>query len=296
MDPVLFRFESDPLDFNKPTAINDCPTPVLEFPAPICLSAEQIAQILLSLQAQQSIYNAILSPASRNSFGIEKKTIVSSSCSFSADEIGLASCCASPGGTGVLGLLESGVKSNMRYTKNSSKNLEAQLIPSVAPHHLAPYHNHILSTVHHTNSVHQQNHSTHHHNHHHHHSSTVPPSPPSPKDKCKGMSNGSTTNGVTNNNNGEEVQADRPIGYGAFGVVWLVLLHCPTHYPFQSVCKFYLIFTDPTSSQDCPCIFVEFILHFHEENLDLSHYSPPLWYVYHDLWGYLTTKAGGGGV
>ncbi|XP_075247277.1 serine/threonine-protein kinase NLK2-like [Convolutriloba macropyga] len=110
----------------------------------------------------------------------------------------------------------------MRYTKNSSKNLEAQLIPSVAPHHLAPYHNHILSTVHHTNSVHQQNHSTHHHNHHHHHSSTVPPSPPSPKDKCKGMSNGSTTNGVTNNNNGEEVQADRPIGYGAFGVVWAV--------------------------------------------------------------------------
>lgn len=104
----------------------------------------------------------------------------------------------------------------MRYTKNSSKNLETQLIPTVAPHHLAaaahPYHNHILSTV---------------HQHHHHHLTNnplPPPASPSPKERCKGMNtNNNNNNGVTNNNNnGEEVQADRPIGYGAFGVVWAV--------------------------------------------------------------------------
>lgn len=108
-------------------------------------------------------------------------------------------------------------------------------MPNVAAaHHVTPYHNHILSTGAHHNSTHGHNPSlgapgnpqqTHHHQHHHHHHALAAHSPPSPSSqKCKNSSmSTSNHNGVTNNNNNnEEVQADRPIGYGAFGVVWAV--------------------------------------------------------------------------
>jgi nemo like kinase len=83
--------------------------------------------------------------------------------------------------------------SNMRYTNNN--NLKTQLMPAGmgAHHHITtPYHNHILSTA------------------HHHISGAAPISPPSPTSEKKMLQNA------------EEAHPDRPIGYGAFGVVWAV--------------------------------------------------------------------------
>ena len=236
MESCLFRIETHTTA--EPTALahpsnHTLTTTLPTFPTPLCVSEDQIAQILLSLKAQNSFYDAFLSPQARKLLRLDPKDYFTR-CSFSqAEDIGRDSCCISPASAADrLGLVE-----NMRYTKNSSKNMETQMIPNVAPHHIAPYHNHILSTVHHhhhngtTTGGHHINpthpHHHHHQNHHHVNGALVPPSPPSPKDKCNkgglvgGGQVGSNNNGgVTNNNNGEEVQADRPIGYGAFGVVW----------------------------------------------------------------------------